>query len=116
MVTLCNSRNHVATLAVDSLKTPPEGDVEKTLRLGLGLTSTNDMLKYQLGKALKLELEGREVKFHLNGEECTNLRDIEELTTIDLAPNNVVKLHLPSALDPGAGDEAETEDEESDEE
>jgi len=118
MFTLCNSRNHFASLAVDNLKTPPEGDVGRTLRHGLGLTSTTDIVKHQLGKALRLDLTGRDVKFHLNGETCAALRDIEELTTITLAPDNMVKLHTSSASGVGSlamGGGGETEDEETDE-
>lgn len=103
MFTLCNSRAHLATLALDNLTVATKGDVETTLRHDLGLSTTEDVLAKQLGKALKLDLEGKEVKFHLNQEDCTNLRDLGELATTTLAPNNIVKLHLPLDAQLGAG-------------
>ena len=102
MFTLCHSRRHIATLAVDSLTTPPEGDVERTLRHDLGLASTQEIIKHQLGKALKLNLAGKEVTFHLNGEACTAQRDISQLTTSTLAPDSIVKVHIPSATGVGS--------------
>lgn len=122
MFTLCNSRGHLATLSLESLVVATKGDVETTLRHDLGLTTTEDVLKKQLGRALKLDLEGKEVKFHLNQEDCANLRDLSELATTTLAPNNVVKLHLPldAQLSAGGlpfGGEISSEDEdETDEE
>lgn len=76
-------------------------DVETTLRHDLGLATAEGVGKGELRKALKLGLEGKEVKFHLNQEDCANLRDLSELATTTLAPNNIVKLHLP--LSGGAG-------------
>lgn len=101
MFTLCHSRHHIATLAVDSLTTPPEGDVERTLRHDLGLSSTEETIKLQLGRALRLNLAGREVTFHLNGETCTAQRDISQLTTTTFASGSIVKVHVPSATGVG---------------
>jgi hypothetical protein len=119
MFTLCNSLKHMATLSVDSLQTPPEGDVERTMRHGLGLSSAEETIKHQLGRALHLKLAGKQVFFHLNGEACASQRDISELTTITLAPNNIVKVHVPSitgvgTLAMGSGGD-ESDDGETDE-
>lgn len=117
--TLCQpGRNHIARIAVDDLKTPPEGDVERTLRHGLGLTSTQEVMKHNLGMAFKTKLVNKEVKFHLNGEGCTDLKDIEDLTTIALLPSNVVKVHVSPSSGIGSlamGDGGDDEDEETDE-
>ena len=120
MFTLCNSRNHIASLAVDSLQTPPEGDVEIGIRHRLGLTSSQEIIKHQLGRALNLDLAGREVTFHLNGEACAAQRDISELTTTTLVRSNIVKLHVLSAtgtgtLAMGSGGGGDSEDGETDE-
>jgi hypothetical protein len=109
--TLCNS--------VDSLQIPPEGDVERTMRHGLGLSSAEETIKHQLGRALRMNLAGKQVSFHLNGEACTAQRDISELTTTTLAPNNIVKVHVPSitgvgTLAMGSGGD-ESDDGETDE-
>lgn len=116
MFTLCNSRGHLANLTLDTLTVATKGDVETTLRHDLGLTNTEDVLKKQLGKALKLDLEGKEVKYHLNQEDCANLRNLSELVTTTLGPNNIVKLHLPLDEQVGgevtSGDEDETDEEE----
>ena len=105
MFTLCHSRSHVANLAIDSLTAAPKGEVETTLRHSLGLTSTTEVLKKQLGKALKLNLEGKDVKFHMNQEDCDDLRDIDELVrgTTVLNLNSIVKLHLPVNPQLGSG-------------
>jgi hypothetical protein len=103
MYILCSSSNHVATLSVDSLTTPPEGDVEEVFRHGLGLTPAKETITHNLEKALKLNLAGRQISFHLNGEVCTSQRDIVQITTTTLAPNSIVKLHLPSTLSTGRG-------------
>lgn len=100
---LCNSSAHVATLAVDSLTNPPEGDAERTFRHGLGLTPVEETIKYNLAQALKIHLAGRQITFHLDGEACTTQRDIAQLTTTTLTPTNIVKLHLPSTLATGPG-------------
>lgn len=118
MFTLCQPGGRIAKLAVDSLKNPPEGDVERTLRHGLGLISTKDIMKHNLGKALDVKMMGREVKFHLNREPCNSLRDIEDLNIITLVPTNVVKVHVSSASGAGTlamGDGGDDEDEETDE-
>jgi hypothetical protein len=105
MFTLCQSRDQprrkIASIAIDDLKNPPEGDVERTLRYSLGLTSTQDVMKHRLGEELKVKMVGKDVKFHLSGETCAELRDIEDLTTIALMPDHIVKVHMPSAA--GAG-------------
>jgi len=106
MFILCNSGNHFASLAVDSLTTPPEGDAERNFRHGLGLTPALETIKHNLGRALKMNLAGRDVHFHLNGEDCDAQRDISELTSTTLMSTNIVKLHvqvLPSALPTGPG-------------
>ena len=103
MFILGSSSNHVVTLSVDSLTTPPEGDVERTFRHGLGLTPAKETITHNLAEGLKLNLVGRQISFHLNGEGCTAQRDIAQITTTTLAPNSIVKLHLPSTLPTGRG-------------
>jgi hypothetical protein len=96
MFTICNSLKHMATLSVDSLQTPPEGDVERAMRHELGLSCAEETIKHQLGRALRMNLSGKQVFFHLNGEACASQRDISELITTTLAQNNIVKVHVPS--------------------
>lgn len=95
---LCKSRHHVANIAVGSLLLPPKTDVERTLLHALSLESKPDFIKQNLGIALKIDLKGKEVKFHLGRDGgCTNLREIEELVTIDLDETDVVRLHISSS-------------------
>jgi hypothetical protein len=91
---LCNSRAHIASLAVEKLVLPPPGNVELTDRYALRLISSTDLVNHNLGAALRLDLKGREVKFHLGSEVCDSSRSIEELPETTLAATDVVKLHV----------------------
>jgi hypothetical protein len=113
IVTICESRDHIANVFVDRLALPPKGDVTLSLRHGLGLP-TEDLTKLNLGRALKIDLKDKEVTFHLNGEDCDTMRDVSQLATTALTPANVVKLHLPS--DPAFTYNAFSEGEEGGEE
>jgi hypothetical protein len=113
IVTICESRDHIANIFVDRLALPPKGDVTLSLRRGLGLP-TEDLTKLNLGRALKIDLKGKEVAFHLNGEDCSTMRDVSQLAATALTPTNVVKLHLPS--DPAFTYHAFSEGEEGGEE
>jgi hypothetical protein len=113
IVTICESRDHIASVFVDRLALPPKGDVTLSLRRSLGLP-TEDLTKLNLGRALKVDLKDKEVKFHLNGEDCSAMRDVSQLAATTLTPANVVKLHLPS--DPAFTFHAFSEGEEGGEE
>lgn len=105
------------SLEITSLCRPREGDVEMTLRQGLGLVSTRGIIKQRLGKALGLELEeGDEVQFHLRLEDCEQSRDVGELEGLVVGSSDVVKLHVscvPRRVDADmreGGMESESED------
>lgn len=91
--TFCEPRLASKRLEFASLTEVPKGDIESSLRQGLGLVSDRHVFKRNLAKALDIDLAKNEMTYHFGHEECAQRRNVDDLRTNEQQSGSV-KMHV----------------------